>query len=478
MDKFLSYLDILNDIIWTWVGIPMLVLAALYFTVGTRFVQFRMLREMVRSMLANPDAAKETHRNDAGSSSVQERKPIGSFEAFAVSLSSRVGTGNLAGVASAIFVGGPGAVFWMWVMALLGSATAFVEGTLAQLYKRRGESGYYGGPAYYMMYGLGRRWMSVLFAFLIILTFAMANQTAQSNTLCDALSDAFGLERGWLALGITVATFIIIYGGIQRIAHFASIIVPFMAIGYLIIALVVIGMNMELLPHVFATIIEGAFGIHQVAGGVVGAAIMNGVKRGLFSNEAGEGSAPNAAAIADTPHPVRQGLVQALGVFTDTLVICTCTAFIILISDKYADGNLDGILLTKASLEAELGAAGGWFVTCAIFLFAYSTIIANYFYGENNVRFLASGNKLVMNLYRVLGCGMILLGGFVTLQQAWSLVDICMCLMTICNLAAIIQLAPKTFSLLRHFEKKLKSGSPAVFRREDMENTEGIECWE
>lgn len=475
MQTINEYLTYTNNIMWTYIGIPMLVLAAIYFTIRMKGMQFRLLPDMFRIMVGLDNKRERKTKIIVHTSN--GKKTISSFEAFAVALSSRVGTGNLAGVASAIYMGGPGAIFWMWIMALLGSATAYVESSLAQLYKRKGEDGYYGGPAYYMISGLGRRWMAMLFAFLIIITFGMANQTTQSNTLCDALSSAFSVEKWIVGIILTIATISIIYGGIHRISRFSSIVVPFMAIGYLIIAIIVIALNFRDIPNVFCDIFESAFGIRQAAGGMVGAAIMNGVKRGLFSNEAGEGSAPNAAAIAHTSHPAKQGLLQSLGVFTDTLVICTCTAFVILLSGLY-DNGLDGILLTKQALVSELGPAGGWFLTAAIFLFAYSTIIANYFYGENNIRFLAPDSKKWLNVYRVAGCSTILAGGFITLQTAWGFVDIAMCMMTICNLAAVIQLSPKAFRLLTHYENEKRKGKNPVFRRKDLPETNNIECWE
>ena len=343
-------LNIINDYLWTYVVITLLVFCALYFTFRLKGVQFRRIGDMMRVIVEKPGDQK-----------------IGAFQAFAVSLSSRVGTGNLAGVASAIFVGGPGAVFWMWVMALFGAATAFVEATLAQLYKRRGEDSFYGGPAYYMQYGLHRKWMGVLFAILITITFGMANQVIQSNTLCDALADSLAIDAKWIGATITIATLIIIFGGIRRISHFASLVVPFMAIGYVIIALIVILMNITEIPAMIMLIVKSAFGLEQAVGGAFGVAVMQGVKRGLFSNEAGEGSAPNAAAIAHTSHPVKQGLLQALGVFTDTIVVCSCTAFIILLSGIYDSGR-DGIILTKYSLEHHIGPAGVILITAAFFV--------------------------------------------------------------------------------------------------------------
>ena len=453
-------LNIINDYLWTHIVITLLVFCALYFTFRLKGVQFSRIGDMLRVIVEKPGGQK-----------------IGSFHAFAVSLSSRVGTGNLAGVASAIFVGGPGAVFWMWMMALFGAATAFVEATLAQLYKRRGEDSFYGGPAYYMQHGLHRKWMGVLFAVLITITFGMANQIVQSNTLCGALADSFAIDAKWIGITISTATLIIIFGGIRRISHFASIVVPFMAIGYVIIAVIVILMNITEIPAMIVLIVKSAFGFEQAVGGAFGMAVMQGVKRGLFSNEAGEGSAPNAAAIAHTSHPVKQGLLQSLGVFTDTIVVCTCTAFIILLSGIYDSGR-DGIILTKYALEHHIGPAGGLFVTAAIFLFAYSTIIANYFYGETNIRFITQKMSYI-NLFRIITGATVMAGAMMSLQEAWSIVDLAMGVMTIVNLVAIIQLSPIAFFLLRNYIAQKKEGRNPEFHRSMMPEIEkDIECWE
>lgn len=457
----MAILDTINDFLWSYIVIVLLVFCALYFTLRSHFVQFRCLKDMVKVIFDRP-----------------KNQQIGSFQAFAVALSSRVGTGNLAGVASAIFIGGPGAVFWMWCMALLGSATAFVESTLAQLYKRKGEDSYYGGPAYYMQHGLHAKWMGVLFAILITVTFGLANQVVQSTTLCDSISDTFALSKAGVGVVVTIATMIIIFGGIQRISRFASLVVPFMAVGFILIALAIMVMNVSKLPSVFRLIFDSAFGVGPLAGGTVGMAVMQGVKRGLFSNEAGEGSAPNAAAIAETTHPVKQGLLQAFGVFVDTLIICTCTAFIILISGKWDCGK-DGILLTAEALETEVGAFGRYFISAAIFLFAYSTIIANYFYGETNIRFITS-SKWAVTLFRLLSGAVVMLGALVSLQTAFSLVDIVMGLMTITNLVAIVLLSPKVFRLLDHYLEQRKQGKDPEFHRSDLSDDEAkdIECWE
>lgn len=454
-------INIINEYLWSFVTL-VLVGGAIYFTLRSRGVQFRHLRDMVRITLGRDTKEKNT---------------LGSFQAFAVSLASRVGTGNLAGVASAIFVGGPGAVFWMWVMAVFGAATAFVEATLAQLYKRRGDDTYYGGPAYYMTHGLHRKWMGILFAVLIVLAFGVANQIVQSNTLITALANATGCSNVWIGLAIAAVTLVIIFGGIRRIAKFASLCVPFMAIGFILVALFVIITNIGELPRVLKLIVDDAFGIKQATGGLFGATIMLGVRRGLFSNEAGEGSAPNAAAIAETSHPVKQGLLQAFGVFIDTLVICTCTAMIILISGLHDSGN-DGIILTTMALESEIGPVGKYFITTAIFLFAYSTIIANYFYGETNIRFITKSKKYVV-LFRIATSVVVFVAAWVTLQEAWSMVDVMMGLMTLCNLAAIFPLSKYVWRLLDDYLRQKKAGKEPVFHRSQMPDIQSdIECWE
>ena len=486
METVFSVLQQVNDYLWGFVVITALVLCALFFTYKIRGVQFRLWRDMFRVMLGKPLFEKEEREQGAGRQKDEpqevnggegERRKIGSFHAFAVSLSSRVGTGNLAGVASAIFVGGPGAVFWMWVMALFGAATAFVEATLAQLYKKRGTDSFYGGPAYYMEHGLHRKWMGILFAVLITITFGMANQIVQSNTLCDALSDTLSIDRRWIGATLTLATLVIIFGGVKRISRFSSIVVPVMAVGYALLALVVIVLNLREIPSMLSLIVREAFGMDATVGGAVGIAITQGVKRGLFSNEAGEGSAPNAAAIASTSHPVKQGLLQALGVFTDTLVICTCTAFIILLSGLYQQGY-DGIILTKYALEWHVGPVGGIFITVAIFLFAFSTLIANYFYGETNIRFITR-QRWVIVLFRIFSGLTVIIGALISLQTAWTFVDLAMGAMTIVNLVAIILLSPKVYFLLNNYLSQRRKGQDPQFKRSMMPDTEkDIECWD
>ena len=466
MDLLNEWISSINDVLWSYILVTLLLGCAFWFTIRSRFVQFRMMGEMVRLL---GDSPKKTGSHE---------KHISSFQAFAVSLASRVGTGNLAGVASAITVGGPGAVFWMWIIALLGSSSAFVESTLAQLYKRKGKDSFVGGPAYYMEKGLKARWMGILFAILISITFGFAFNSVQSNTICAAWEKAFGIDHVWMGIVLTAVTLLIIFGGIHRIARVSGVIVPVMALGYIVLALGVVLFNLGKLPDVICLIVSNAFGWEQALGGGIGATLMQGIKRGLFSNEAGMGSAPNVAATAHVTHPVKQGLIQALGVFTDTLIICTCTAFIILFSGVSTQTSLNGIQLTQEALTAEVGSAGGIFIALAILLFAFSSIIGNYYYGEANILFITR-RKPVLVAYRLLVSAMVLCGSLMSLDLAWSLADIMMGLMTICNLIAIAILSRQAFLLLDHYlAQKRKGISSPVFRKEDIpELEEEAECW-
>ena len=459
----------INDFLWTYILIAALVLCGLFFTWKTRFVQFRMIGEMMRLLV------------DAPPSSAKGRKNVSSFQAFAVSVATRVGTGNLAGVATAIALGGPGAVFWMWVIALIGSATAVVESTLAQLFKRKADDGsFIGGPAYYILYGMRSKWMSALFAVLLTLTFGLSYNSIQSNTICSAMNEAFGINELVVGLVLVALALIIVFGGIHRIARVSSFLVPVMAIGYFILAVVILLMNISLIPHMFKVIIESAFGVGQFAGGAVGATMMMGIKRGLFSNEAGEGSAPNVAAAAHVSHPVKQGLVQALGVFTDTLLVCSCTAFIILISGVYQTSDANGIVLTQASLKTQVGNAGTLFVALAILLFAFSSIIGNYYYGEANLRFLTR-KKWVLMVYRLLSGGlMVLFGAVASLDLVWSLGDVFMALLTACNLVAIVFLGRYAFKLLDDYRRQKREGksSPVFYKSQFPELDSQLDAWD
>lgn len=464
----MEILNTLNDWLWSYLLIGLLLIAAVWFTVKTRGVQFRMMGEMVKLLAASGrregDGKKDGHHT------------VSSFQAFAVSIASRVGTGNLAGVATAIAIGGPGSVFWMWVIALLGSASAFVESTLAQLFKVKGENSFKGGPAYYIQKGLGKRWWAVIFAVLITLTFGLAFNSVQANTMTAAAKESFGWDPLIVGVIIAVASLLVIFGGIQRISRFSEIVVPVMAIAYILLAVTILVMNTGRIPQMFATIIGDAFSGDAALGGGVGGALMMGIKRGLFSNEAGEGSAPNVAATASVSHPVKQGLLQTLAVFTDTLLICTCTAFIILLSGLYDNGQ-NGIALTQSALESEIGSLGSSFVAIAVFFFAFTSIVSNYYYGETNLQFI-SEKKWPVTVYRVaVGC-IVLVGALTSLEFVWSMADIFMGLMTLCNLLAIFLLGKYAVRLLKDYTSQLREGKNPVYHRDTIPEIEDeTECW-
>ncbi|MBD5237751.1 MAG: alanine:cation symporter family protein [Bacteroidales bacterium] len=459
-----------SGILTDYVMVAGLLAAALIFTVLTRGVQFRMVGEMFRLLLTS---GRKSGSVDAKHSSVT------SFQAFAISIASRVGTGNMAGVATAIAIGGPGAIFWMWITAILGASSAFVESTLAQLFKIKGKESFMGGPAYYIQKGIGKRWWAVLFAILITLTFGFAFNTVQSNTIASAYEAVFDFPREWMGVILTLLTLLIIFGGIKSISKFSEWIVPVMAIAYLLLALIIILMNIGSIPHVLTIIMENAFGIEQIAGGTFGMVIIMGVKRGLFSNEAGEGSTPNAAATASVSHPVKQGLIQSLGVYTDTLLICSATAFIILCSGIYPEGH-DGIVLTQKSIDTALGGGhnyGSVFVSIAIFFFAFTSIIANYYYGETNLRFIRNSNRMV-NIYRLTVGVMVYLGAVTSLDLVWGFADITMALMTICNLVAILWLGKYAVRCLRDYQRQRREGKDPVYKSSVIpEIATETECW-
>lgn len=451
-----------------WLLIPLLVVAAVLFTVRTRGVQFRMAGEMCRLLVA-----REPGRTG--------RDTVSPLQAFMISIASRVGTGNLAGVATAIALGGPGAVFWMWVIALLGASSAFIESTLAQLFKiRDGNGGFRGGPAYYILHGIGSKLWASTFAVLIAITFGLAYNSVQCNTIAEAFNTSWGVPTWVSATVVTFFSMAIICGGLRSIARFSQWVVPIMAIAYILVAVIIIVMNIQSLPHVLAIIFEDAFGIEQGVAGGVGAAMSMGIRRGLFSNEAGEGSAPNVAATAHVSHPVKQGLVQALGVFTDTILICTCTAFIILCSGVHTGAGPQGISLTQAAVDSQFTPGtsfGASFISLAIFFFAFTSIVGNYYYGETNIRFLTPRRGAVY-AYRAAVGGMVLLGGMMSLGLVWSLADITMSLMAICNLAAILVLGRYALACLKDYRKQRREGKNPVYHADTQPEIESkTPCW-
>ncbi|MEN8078934.1 alanine/glycine:cation symporter family protein [Clostridioides difficile] len=441
---------LVNDFIWTYILIAMLIVIGVYFTCKTKFVQFSNIKEMFKLL------------GEGTSSKDKAKGQVSSFQAFCIGTASRVGTGNLAGVASAIAIGGPGAVFWMWLIALIGSASAFIESTLAQIYKVKDGDSFRGGPAYYMEKGLKKKWMGITFSVLIITCFGFAFNSVQSNTIAAAFNSTFNANKLIIGIILTVLTLIIIFGGVHRIAKISSVLVPIMAVAYIVIALFIIIINFREIPSLFKTIFENAFGIRQVVGGGIGAALLQGIKRGLFSNEAGMGSAPNAAATATVSHPAKQGLIQTLGVFTDTLIICTSTAFIILLSGVPLDGSVKGIELTQMALVSQVGPWGGTFISICILLFAFSSIIGNYYYGETNIQFITE-NKMVLYVYRVLVAAMVLFGSIASMDLVWNIADVFMGLMAILNLIAIVLLGKIAIKALQDYTAQKKAGKDPVF---------------
>lgn len=478
-------LNAINDPMAT-VMVVLLSISGLWFTFKTKGVQFRMIGEMCRLLVHTENTTVENIEktdlyDDSMPPAKRRKKRVSSFQAFTVSLASRVGTGNLAGVATAIVIGGPGAVFWMWVMAIIGSVNAFIECTLAQLFKVKGKDSYIGGPAYYITKALKKRWFAVIFAVAVMAQFGFTNNMVQANTISSAFSSAFGIDHTVMAVAVTVLSLSVVFGGIRRIAKVCSVLVPFMAMAYLAVALWVIGSNITLIPEALEIIIKSAFGIDQAAGGAVGMAILMGFKRGLFSNEAGEGSAPNAAATAEVSHPVKQGLVQTLGVYTDTLLICSCTAFIIMCSGLY-DCGANGVELTQMALSHHIGPAGKYVVAICILFFAFSTVIGNYYYGEANLIFLCNGSKYThrwVRGYRLLLGVLIFVGSMLAVDLVWALVDFSMVVMTICNLIAILLLGKYAVRLLDDYCAQRKKGkkNPIYHSSTIPEIADQTECW-
>jgi AGCS family alanine or glycine:cation symporter len=469
MDLFLQGLNsavgFLNDLVWTYILIAVLIILGLYFSVKSKFVQFRYLGEMFRIL------------GDKRMVSTEGKRGISSFQAFTISAASRIGTGNMAGVATAIAAGGPGAVFWMWVIAFLGAASSFVESTLAQIYKIKDKDGFRGGPAYYMEKGLNKRWMGILFAVIITFCFGLVFNSVQSNTISLAFNEAFGTSRLTIGLILAVFTAIIIFGGIKRIAYVSQVIVPIMAVIYLLVAIVIVVLNITEVPSLIATIVKGAFGMDQAFGGAMGAAVMMGIKRGLFSNEAGMGSAPNAAATAAVTHPVKQGLIQTLGVFVDTILICSATAFMIILSGAYTTPDLSGIQLTQTALSSHIGTWAPIFVAVSIFLFAFSSVIGNYYYGETNIEFIKE-SRVAIFIYRLGVIGMVIFGAMVDLATVWGLADLFMGLMALINLIAITMLGKIAFAALKDYKAQRKEGKDPVFYADSIPGLDGIESWE
>lgn len=466
MNFFNNLISSINNYLWGYILIALLIISGIYFSIKTKFVQFRYIGEMWRLLVTGNNKEDKSHGK------------VSSFQSFCIGTASRVGTGNIAGVAIAISLGGPGAVFWMWIIALIGSASAFVESTLAQIYKIKDGNAYRGGPAYYMEKGLGKKWMGILFSILITICFGLIFNSVQSNTIAAAFKNSLGINETIMGILIVVFTGLIIFGGVTRVAKFSEIIVPIFAVGYILVAIVVIILNITSMPRILMLIFENAFDFKSITAGGLGATIMNGVKRGLFSNEAGMGSSPNAAAVAEANHPVQQGLVQTLGVFVDTILICSSTAFIILSSNFYTDPALTGIELTQNSLTSQIGILGNYFITVCVFLFAFSSIIGNYYYGESNIEFI-SENKIFLIGYRILVLILVMFGALVKVEVVWNLADLFMGLMAITNLIAIILLGKFAFLALQDYAKQKNAGvETPTFKSSSIPGLKNTTEWE
>lgn len=465
-------ITVVND--WLgWVLVVVLVGVAIYLSIRTKLVQLRLVPEMFRVIGESP--GKDTDGT----------KSISSFKAFCISAASRVGTGNIAGIALAISIGGPGAVFWMWVMAVLGAATAFIESTLGQLYKVKDKGAYRGGPAYYMSVGLKQPWMGAFFAVIITITYGFVFNSLQANSIVDATATSFSVDTTqsfWLpvglGIGLAVVTGLVFLGGVQRISNWSSVIVPIMAVAYLILGVIVVVLNITEVPTMFALIVKNALGFDSIIGGGIGIVIMQGIRRGLFSNEAGMGSVPNAAATSSVSHPVKQGLVQSLGVYFDTILVCSITAFIVLLSNPTYD-EAQGASLTQTALASQLGDWAVHFLTIAIFLFAFSSILGNYYYGEANVSYLFKKKpKTAVGIYRIIVMVAVFTGSVIALPLAWSAADVFMSIMALTNLVAVFFLAPTAMKLLKNYLQQRKLGLEPVFHKDDLPGVDGIDAWD
>lgn len=476
MEALHGVINDINSFLWTYVIIIALIGSGIIYTFRTKFVQVRLLGEMIKLVFGS--AGQKT-----------TGKEISGFQAFCVSTASRVGVGNIAGVAIAIVTGGPGAVFYMWLIAFIGCATGFVESTLAQIYKLpRGDGAFFGGPAYYMKNALHMKGLAKWFAILISVTFGLIYNSVQANTIVQSVETAFGIDHTITAFALAGLTALVIFGGVTRIAKFAEMLVPSMAGLYLISAVIIIVMNLDQVPAMFALIIHDAFSPQAAVGGGFGAVFMTGVKRGLFSNEAGEGSVPNAAATASGKHPARQGLIQAFGVYVDTWIVCSATAFSVLLTGEYTvGGELTGVALVQHSLASVYGTYAPHVLSVIVFLFAFSSITGNYFYGEVNISFFEGDEsgwlpskvaRHAMNLFRVGVVAMVLAGSFAELSLVWDAADLFMGFLCLTNLYAVARLCKYAFIVLEDYAAQKKRGvAEPVFDVKIISNREGIHAW-
>ena len=458
----------INNFLYTYPLLILLVGTGIWFSLRTRFVQVRFLREALRVL------GEKAEEEDG-------KKQVSSFQALMISTASRVGTGNIAGIATAIAAGGAGAVFWMWLMAVIGGASAFVESTLAQVYKTKDGKDFRGGPSYYMERALGKRWLGVLFSVLLIICFAYGFNGLQSFNMSSSLEYyipgySYTVYPVLVGAVLAAATGLVIFGGVHRIGFITSVIVPIMAGGYLLMGLFTVITRITELPHVFSMIFSQAFDLQAFAGGMAGSAVVTGIKRGLFSNEAGMGSAPNAAASAAVSHPAKQGLVQVISVFIDTLLICSATAMMLLLSGvEGVSGKLDGIPFVQQAISANVGNWGIHFITLSIFAFAFSSLVGNYYYAESNILFIKNNKKLLL-IFRITCLLAVFLGAQADFSMMWNIADITMGFMAAVNIIAILLLGNVAVKVLKDYEKQRKEGKNPVFKAKDA-GIENTECW-
>ena len=470
--------DTLNGAIWNVVPV-FLILAGVYFGVRTLFVQIRLFPDMLKAVAETPKG-KDREGRDLD----EEFGGLSAFKAFTISAASRVGTGNIAGVALAISIGGPGSGVWVWVVALLGGATAFVESTLAQLWKTKdAEGNYHGGPAYYMTRGLGWKPLAVIFSAFLAVTYGFVYNAIQTNSIVEAVGGSLGTDsvalKGVVAGVIAVLTALVIFGGVTRIASWTQVIVPFMAGAYILIGLAVLVVNWREIPGMIGMIVGHALGLEQVVGAGIGVAFMQGMRRGLFSNEAGMGSAPNAAATATVSHPVKQGLVQTLGVYFDTLLVCSITAFVVLLGPAvtYGRDDIQGASLTQSALADSVGAWGAHAITFILFFLAFSSVIGNYYLAQANLEYLTD-SKTAMTVFRLVVIGFVIFGAFGSVPLVWALGDTMAGLLAIFNIVAIVPLGGVALKLLKNFNDQRRKGIDPVFHREMLPELKNVEYWD
>ncbi|MBR6786177.1 MAG: alanine:cation symporter family protein [Clostridia bacterium] len=467
LETISKIVNVTNDALYTYILIIMLVAAGIYFTVRTRFAPFRLFGEQIRAV---------TEKNNGNG--------VSSFQALMISTASRVGTGNIVGVSTAICLGGFGSVFWMWVIAIIGSASAFVESTLAQIYKRKGPDGCYGGPAYYIESALKNRTLAVVFSVLLIITYGFGFNMLASYNLQDTFSTYGFYNKSttpWI-IGAVIAVIVCycLIGGGKRIAKITSLLVPVMGVAYVVISLIIVVLNIKFLPDVFARIFREAFDFKSIFGGFTGSCVMLGIKRGLFSNEAGIGSAPNASASAEVSHPAKQGLVQVLSVFIDTILICSATAFMCMFSGVEPTEEIAGAVYVQQAIASVFGKFGPIFITVAMALFAFTTLIGNLYYVDKCVIHIAGKipSKKARVTINVISSLIIFAGAGLSADLLWGIADVTMGAMAVINIPVIIILGKHAFNALKDYEKQRKAGKDPVFKAANIGlGYTSVDCW-